>query len=222
MLLGAFAMAVRQGRFFGECFKVLAERIVQGTISHVVQAFWAKGRQNPTTDVNQKLSILLARQFCAFRSKDPEQVQQKALTFAALDELAKRQVTDLDKAILQLTINTALFACCSCKYPKVPCRDMKCTKLLCLQMFSNDRHLLSMPSDSLELANSQAVTFEMQKNDHKHDTVIHGWTDVATLCPVLQLAWLINWIEHILVQNRTLQYVQFDAMANWSKNHHNK
>jgi hypothetical protein len=54
-------------------------------------------------------------------------------------------VTDLDKAIVQLTVGKAFFACCSCRYLKVPCRDMKCMKLLCLQniRFSKDGHFLS-------------------------------------------------------------------------------
>ncbi len=50
-------------------------------------------------------------------------------------------------------------------------------------------------SDSLEQADSVAVTFEMQKNnDQKHDTVIHSQTDDLTLCPLLQWACLVNWI----------------------------
>ncbi len=44
--LGAFAMAVRSGWFSGVHYGTLAEGTVRGTISHVVQAFWAKGRQN--------------------------------------------------------------------------------------------------------------------------------------------------------------------------------
>ena len=47
-------------------------------------------------------------------------------------------------------------------------------------------------SDDLESANSVAVTFEMQKNYLKHDTVIHGRTDDSVLCPVLQWARLAN------------------------------
>jgi hypothetical protein len=34
--------------------------------------------------------------------------------------------------------------------------------------------------------------FEMQKNDLKHDTVIHRRTDDVTLCPVLQWVCLVN------------------------------
>ncbi len=79
------------------------------------------------------LSILLSRQFRAYRNDDPKQVKQKALPFVVLDELAKRQVTELDRAVVQLTISAAFFACRFCEYLKVPRREMKRTQLLCLQ-----------------------------------------------------------------------------------------
>ncbi len=44
----------------------------------------------------------------------------------------------------------------------------------------------------LEFADSVAVTFKRQKNDQKHDTVIHGRTDDPVLCPFLQWARLVN------------------------------
>ena len=71
---------------------------------------------------------------------------------------------------------------------------MKRTKLLRLRniRFFKDGRLISAPLDNLELADSVAVTFEMQKNDHKHETVIHGWTDDPVLCPVKQWAQLVN------------------------------
>jgi hypothetical protein len=52
--------------------------------------------------------------------------------------------------------------------------------------FNLVRCVLSAPSDSLELANSVAVTFEMQNDDSKLNAVIHGQTDNTTLCPALQ------------------------------------
>jgi hypothetical protein len=55
LMLGAFAMADREGRFLQECHEPLAKGTVQGTISHVVQAFRAKGRLNPTKDTDIKL-----------------------------------------------------------------------------------------------------------------------------------------------------------------------
>jgi hypothetical protein len=107
----------------------------------------------------------------------------KSLPFTIPDKLSKRQVTDLDKAIAQLTMSPAFFACCSCKYLNVPRRELKRTKLLCLQniSFFKDRCLLVALSDNLEFAESVAVTFKMQKNNQKHDTVIRGWTDNPVL-----------------------------------------
>jgi hypothetical protein len=71
---------------------------------------------------------------------------------------------------------------------------MKCTKLLCLRniRFFKDGHLLSSPSANLEFPNSVAVTFKMQKNEQKHETIIHCRTDDPVLCPVKQWALLIN------------------------------
>jgi hypothetical protein len=46
------------------------------------------------------------------------QGQQKALSFSVLDELAKRQVTELDEFIAQLTIGATFFACRSCEYSR--------------------------------------------------------------------------------------------------------
>jgi hypothetical protein len=120
LLLGAFAMAVRKGRFTKNCTEPLVEGTVRGTISHVVQAFRESGRQNPSKDADNMLSILLSRQFRAYCNNDPKEVQQKALPFCVLEKLAKRQVSELYKAISQLTIGAAFFACRSCKYLKVP------------------------------------------------------------------------------------------------------
>jgi hypothetical protein len=43
LLLGAFAMAVRNKRFSDSCFNTLAEGTGRGTISNVVQTFWLLG-----------------------------------------------------------------------------------------------------------------------------------------------------------------------------------
>jgi hypothetical protein len=194
-MLGAFAMAIREGQFSQDCHEVLVEGTVRGAVSHVVQTFRAAGRQNPTKDDDRKLSILLSRQYQTYKNKDPQQVQQKALPFIMLDELAKRQVTELDIILGQITIGAAFFACCSCEYLTVPKREERRTKPLCLQniRYFKDRHLIPAPSADLESADSVvAITFKIQKNDSKFDTVIHGQTDDPVLCPILQWAQLVN------------------------------
>jgi hypothetical protein len=144
-MLGAFAMAVREGQFLRDPHEVLVKGTVRGAISHVVQTFRAAERQNTTKDDDRELSILLSRQYQTYKNKDPQQVQQKALPFIVLDKLAKRQVTELDVALRQLIIGAAFFACHSCKYSTVPKREERCTKLLCLQnyRFFKDGHLIS-------------------------------------------------------------------------------
>ena len=188
LLLGAFAVALREGRFSRDRSKPLVEGTVRGALSHVVQAFRETGRQNPTKDADNMLSVLLSRQFRAYRNDDPSKEQQKALPFCVLEELAKRQVSELDRAMTQLTISAGFFACRSCEYSRVPKRDQKRTKLLCLRniRFFKEGRLITSPSADLEFADSVAVTFEMQKNEDKNETVVHGGTDDPVLCPVKQ------------------------------------
>ncbi len=92
-------MAVREGWFSLNRTDALVEGTVRSTISHVVQAFRESGRQNPTKDADNELSVLLSRQFRAYRNNNPKEVQQKALPFIVLKELAKRQVSELDRAV---------------------------------------------------------------------------------------------------------------------------
>ena len=80
IMLGAFAMAVREGGFLQDCYKVLVEGTVRGAVSHVVQAFRAAGRQNPTKDEDRELIFLFSQQFRAYKTKDPIQKQQKGPT----------------------------------------------------------------------------------------------------------------------------------------------
>ncbi len=194
LMLGAFAMAVRSGWFSDKKIGTLVERTVRGTISNVVQTFWSSGQQNPTKDADNELSILLSWQFRAFRNVNPKEEQQKALPFSVLDKLAKRQATKTDKGITQLTIGTAFFACRPLNTPKSRkakknaqnCYD---SKNIC---FFKSGHQLPLQSNNLELADSMATTFKMQKNDEKFDTVTHGRADDSVLCPVLQWARLVS------------------------------
>jgi len=46
-------------------------------------------QQKSTKDKDHELSILLSRQYTAFKNNGPQQKQQKTLPFIGLDELAK-------------------------------------------------------------------------------------------------------------------------------------
>ena len=77
-LMGAFAMAVREGRFSKQHDGTLAEGTVRGTISNVSTSFRENGRVNPTRDEDGELGRVLSRLFRAFKNKDPNPKQQKA------------------------------------------------------------------------------------------------------------------------------------------------
>ena len=125
IILGAFAIAVRSGRFLHERHEPLAEGTVKNTISSVVQAFPASGRKKPTRDNNNELSILLLWQFLAYRNNDPKQQQRKAILIFVLAKVTKQQITKTECATAQLTIAALFFACRSCEYLKVPQKEQQ-------------------------------------------------------------------------------------------------
>ncbi len=89
LLLRAFTLAVRGGRFSDMHCDTLAEGTVRGTTSNMVKTFWSLERQNPSKDADKEFSILLSTQFLTFQNEDPKENQQKALPFSVLNELAK-------------------------------------------------------------------------------------------------------------------------------------
>ena len=60
-LMGAFAMALREGRFSGSSYDTLAEGTVRGAISLVSQTFRQNDRPNPTKDEDGELGRVLSR-----------------------------------------------------------------------------------------------------------------------------------------------------------------
>ena len=60
-----------------------------------------------------------------------------------------------------------------------------------VRFFKSGRQLPAQSPD-LESADSVSITFEMQKNEDRDDTVTHGRTGDDVLCPVLQWARLVS------------------------------
>jgi hypothetical protein len=109
-------------------------------------------------------------------------------------ELYKRQNTETERSLAQLTVAAYFFACCSCEYLKVPQDKKRRTDVLKLRNihFFKDGKQVHAPSLELHLADSVSLTFETQKNQEKFDTVTHGRTDHDFLCPVKQWAAVVN------------------------------
>ena len=183
-------MALREGRFSGQNVNPLAESTVRNSISFVASTFREHHRPNPTRDEDGELSRLLSRQFRAFKNEDPSPVQQKALPIGVLQEIAKRQTTENERAISQLAIGAFFFACRSCEYLKVNNSEKRRTDVLRLRnirFFLGGREL-DLGDQNLEYANCVSLTFEWQKKDERMDTVTQMASGDALLCPVRQWA----------------------------------
>ena len=187
-------MAMRCGRFSGPSFDSLAEGTIRSTISYVAQTFRENGRPNPTKDEDGELGRLLSRQYRAFKNADPPPVQQKALPACVLRELAKKTITETQKATTQLATGAFFFAMRSCEYLKVPQAEKRRTDILRLRnirFFRNGREM-SHNNPWLEFADCVSITFDWQKKDERMDTVTQMCSKDLLLCPVRQWAAIVR------------------------------
>jgi hypothetical protein len=79
VLIGAFAMALRDARFSKPPHERLAAGTVQDSIQYVCMTFRENGHPNPTFDKDGKLAFILQQEFRPFKSSDPKEKHQKAI-----------------------------------------------------------------------------------------------------------------------------------------------
>ena len=180
-MCGAFAMALREGRFSGPSHGTLVESTMKSALGYVAQTFRDNDQPNPTHDKDHQLGCLLTKQYRAFKNKDPPPKQQKALPIGVLRVLAELQVTELQRAIIQLSIGAYFFACRSCEYLLIPQAEKRRTDILRIRniRFFSDGRELSHNDSCLEYADCVSITFEFQKKDERNDTV----TQMASKVP---------------------------------------
>ncbi len=195
-IIGAFAVALRQGQFLGPSHDTLAVGTIQNTISDICATFRENGQPNPTKDDDLQLSFILHRQFRAFKNANPKEKQQKAIPTCIIAKIAKQNLMESQCAISQLTILAFFFAMRSCEYVKVQQNEKQRTEILCLQniRFFKNGHLVKHNDPSLEYADCINVTFKMQKKDKKNDTTTQMASGDITLCPVRAAATIVRWI----------------------------
>ena len=193
-LMGGFCVALREGRYSGPAYEVLAETTIRSAVSYVASTFRENDRSNPTRDEDGELGRLLSRLYRSFKKKDPAEKQQKALPAIVLLEIAKLQLTERQRARSQLSIGGYYFACRSCEYVKVPQAEMRRTAILCLRnlKFRRDGIILRLTDPRLEYSDSISITFEMQKKDERNDTVTQWASGHTIMCPVRAWAAVVK------------------------------
>jgi hypothetical protein len=197
-LMGAFAVAMREGRFSKRSDGPLAEGTIRGDVSYVASTFRDSDRPNPTKDDDDELGRLLSSLYRAFRNKDPAEKQQKALPARVLIEMSKLQATESQRARFELASPGALFHCMrSCEYIKVPAAEKRRTDILKIRNLKFRKNGAIVPHDSpeLEYSDNISITFEKQKKDERDDTVTQWSTSHALLNPVRSWAAVVKRIR---------------------------
>jgi hypothetical protein len=185
---------MREGRYLGPVYEVLAEGTIRSAVSYVASTFRDNDRSNPTKDDDGELGRLLSRLYRAFKKKDPKEKQQKAFPASVLLEIATLQLTELQQAVAQLAIAAFYFACRSCKYVKVTQAKLRRTDILRLRNLLFRRHgaVMHHNNPELEFADSISATFETQKKDKRFETVTQYASGHQILCPVRAWAAVVK------------------------------
>ena len=148
---------------------------------------------DPTLDDNGKTGFLLQRELRAFKKGDPAKKHEKAIPISVISELAKHQISKLDRAIVQLTGLGNFFAFRSCEYLKVPQATQRQTLQIWMRniRFMKVGEVIPHSHPNIEFADNVAITFKRQKRDLEHDTITHEATGDSVLCPVRFAAGLV-------------------------------
>jgi hypothetical protein len=131
-IMGAFAVAMCEGRFLTPGDGPLAKKSVKGTVNAVAATFQENGREDPHRDAERHVGQLLQRQLRSYTKDDPKETQQKALPVCIYRIILSSPATELCRAIGKLAVAAHFLAMQSCKYSKVSRAEQRQTKQLCL------------------------------------------------------------------------------------------
>ena len=149
------------------------------------------------SDLQGACGFLLQRELRSFKKADPAEKHQKAIPMSVILTLAKQQLSELDRAIVQLTGLGIFFAFRSCEYLDVPYAKHGQTEILRLRniRFFKDGELVQHSHPELEYSDCISLTFERQKREEKNDTVTQEASGDSVLCPVRFAAGLARRIR---------------------------
>ena len=121
--MGAFAMAMREGRFSRQSHGPLAECTIRGTISHTSSSFRDNDHPNQAKDEDCNLGRVVSRLSRAFRNKDSNLRQQKSLPVQVLIMMTREDKQKLSELLDSwepaLSFGQFLFvSTCKCYKPR--------------------------------------------------------------------------------------------------------
>jgi hypothetical protein len=131
-IMGAFAMAIHEGRFLRPGDGPLAKKSVEGTINAVAATFRENGQEDPHRDPERHVGQLLQRQLRLYANDNPKEIQQKALPVCIYHIILSSPATELCRRTGKLAAAAHFWAMQSCEYSKVLRAEQRQTKQLCL------------------------------------------------------------------------------------------
>jgi hypothetical protein len=193
-IIGAFAVAIREGRFSRQSDAPLAKNTVSNTVNAVAATFRENGREDPHRDAERHVGRLLQRQLRSYSRNDPKEKQQKALPICVYRLILASPASELRRSIAELAAAAHFWAMRSCEYSKVSRAEKRQTKQLCLRniVFIKDGNTLEHTLTRLNPADCVSITFERQKNERKYETVMQWRTSDPIMCPVKLWASIIS------------------------------
>jgi hypothetical protein len=195
-LLGAFAHAVRLGRFSNSPTpNPLMADSTRKHVNAVGTSFLESGRPDPRLDASGNTALLLRRQYRGYSNKDKPTNGQKALPPKVIIRMWEQAETPSEVLLSVLAIAAFFFAMRSCEYLLVEGeRRTHIIRKADIRFFVDS---VEVPHDSprLEETDAVTVTFRWQKNDYRQATITMYRTDHAILCPVRAWAKII---QHLL------------------------
>ncbi len=100
--MGAFAVAIREGRFLRPGDGPQAKKSVEGSVNAVAVTFQENGQEDPHRDAERYVGQLLQRQLRLYTKDDSKEIQQKALPVCVYHLILFSPATELRRAIGKL------------------------------------------------------------------------------------------------------------------------
>ena len=195
----AFARAYRAGQFATKGKNSLSQQVagdsVSAALGNVAATFRAHDRPDPFTDQNGQRHQLLQHQCRAYKKWDPKAKQQKAVPARVIRQAVKFARSEREQHEADLIGGAFFFACRSCEYSEVQGeRKTKTIEVGNVRFFKGKRELSHLDPYLLH-ADSVSITFVLQKNNTKYDTITQWATNDPDLCPVQRWGRLVQRIR---------------------------
>jgi len=202
-ILGAFVSALREGRFSTKKSTMIRSDSIQAALDCISQTFKLADKPDPRLNNNGNIAFFLQRQLQGYKSLDPGETPQVAVTGSILQQFFKQSISPVDIALCELFIGAFFLAMRSCESLQVS--GQRKTKILALHniIFFLGNRVIShgSPPPSLHKANSVAIIFNFQKKDTKNDIITHHKTDNKLLCPEKIWAKIVRQIHNYKSSN---------------------